>query len=126
MRSRAQRSFLVASSLSLALLGCGGQESVESAATSDSASSAYTLDPENVPQALRNLIPLAQVWGIGDDVERMELIQRSSPADRWALESALAPYHGQITAWLDSFEPGSMTDEAAAFMYMQLALEEMP
>jgi hypothetical protein len=126
MRSLARRSFLLTISLSLALLACGGQEPVESEARSDSASSVYTLDSENVPPALRNLVPLARVWGIGDDVERMEHIQRSSPADRQALESALAPYHGQITAWLDSFEPGSMTDEAAAFMYMQLALEEMP
>jgi hypothetical protein len=56
----------------------------------------------------------------------MEYIERSSAADRDALANALAPYHGEITVWLDSFEPGAMSDEAAAFMYMQLALEEMP
>jgi hypothetical protein len=55
----------------------------------------------------------------------MELIERSSQPDRQALAAALAPYHGEITAWLDSFGSGSMPDEAAAFMYMQLALEEM-
>jgi hypothetical protein len=69
---------------------------------------------------------LARRWGIGDDLERMEYIERSSAADRDALATALAPHHADITAWLDSLEPGAMSDEAAAFMFMQLALEEMP
>jgi hypothetical protein len=91
-----------------------------------SPSSGYALDPGKVPEPLRHLVPLARRWGVGDDVERMELIERSSQPDRQALAAALAPYHGEITAWLDSFGSGSMTEEAAAFMYMQLALEEMP
>jgi hypothetical protein len=57
------------------------------------------LDPGKVPADLRDLLPLAQRWGIGDDVDR---------------------------AWLDTFKPGTMTDEAAAFMYAQLAIEDMP
>lgn len=32
----------------------------------------------------------------------------------------------RITAWLDSFRGNPMSDEAAAFMYLQLAIEEMP
>lgn len=46
-------------------------------------------------------------------------------AERHALRTALQPHHARITAWLDSFGQRAMTDEAAAFMYMQLALEEM-
>jgi hypothetical protein len=56
----------------------------------------------------------------------MEHIERSTAADRDALTTALAPHHAEITAWLDSLGPGPMSDEAAAFMFMQLALEEMP
>jgi hypothetical protein len=31
----------------------------------------------------------------------------------------------RITAWLDSFGQGAMPEEATAFMYTQLAIEEM-
>ncbi len=78
-----------------------------------------------MPTNLRHLIPLAEKWGIGDDVERAEFIERAPAADRQALIQALAPHQTAITAWLDSFETNPMTDEAAAFMYMQLAVEEM-
>jgi hypothetical protein len=40
--------------------------------------------------------------------------------------AGVTPASSSITTWLDSFGKGAMTDEAAAFMYMQLALEEMP
>jgi hypothetical protein len=42
------------------------------------------------------------------------------------LRRAFAPRDRQITEWLDSFGHGVMPDEAAAFMYTQLAIEEMP
>jgi hypothetical protein len=41
------------------------------------------------------------------------------------MRNAITPLYARITAWLDSFGGGTMSDEAAAFMYMQLALEEM-
>ena len=83
------------------------------------------LDPAAVPEALRPLVPLAQVWGIGDDVDRAEFIARASPADREALRAAIAPHQARITAWLDSFGTDPMSEAAAAFMYLQLAVEEM-
>ena len=84
------------------------------------------LDPVRVPADLQHLVPLAREWGIGDDVDRNAKVSRSTPADRERLRAALKPYQTRITAWLDSFAGGRMSDEAAAFMYMQLALEEIP
>lgn len=88
--------------------------------------SRYRLDPNNVPADLRHLVPLAERWGIGDDVERDEYGRAASPAEREALREAVVPLYPRITAWLDSFGDAPMPDEAAAFMYMQLAIEEMP
>ena len=83
------------------------------------------LNPQQVPEDLRHLVPLAERWGIGDDVERNEKVDRATPAEREELRTAVDPVHARITAWLDTFGQGTMSDEAAAFMYMQLALEEM-
>ncbi len=84
-----------------------------------------TLNAENVPADLRHLVPLAQRWGIGDDVDRNAAVDRATAAERAELEQAIAPVDARITAWLNSFGQQPMPDEAAAFMYMQLALEEM-
>jgi hypothetical protein len=117
---------LVAIVLVFFYLGCGPSDTPGRGEGSPELPSSYTLDSTQVPESFRHLVPLASQWGIGDDTERVEYIERSSAADRDALATALAPYHAEITVWLDSFDPGAMSDEAAAFMYMQLALEEMP
>jgi hypothetical protein len=117
---------LSAIAFALFFLACGPSDAPESSEGLAGLSSSPRLDPNQVPARLRHLVPLASQWGIGDDVERMEYIERSSPADRENLANSLAPYHAEITAWLDSFEPGAMSQEAAAFMYMQLVLEEVP
>jgi hypothetical protein len=62
----------------------------------------------------------------GDDVDRAEKVEKASDAERAELKAAFGPRQERITAWLDTFKPGTMTDEAAAFMYAQLAIEEMP
>jgi hypothetical protein len=86
---------------------------------------AQRLDPEQVPADLRHLVPMAERWGIGDDVDRVAKGDRATAAEREELQAAVEPHHARITAWLDSFGQGQMSDEAAAFMYMQLALTEM-
>ena len=83
------------------------------------------LDPAKVPQGLRDLIPLAEKWGVGDDIIRNDLIDKSTDAERQELHDALYEPYERITAWLDSFAGDDMSDEAAAFMYMQGALDEM-
>jgi len=84
------------------------------------------LDPAKVPASLRGLVPLAEYWGIGDDVLREMMQERGSPAKKKAMADAVAPHNAAITAWLSGLctdEP--MSDEAAAFMYMQLGLTEL-
>ena len=70
-------------------------------------------------------IGLAEKWGIGDDVDRIAKVDAATAAEREELSRAIAPHHSRITAWLNSFGEGGMSDDAAAFMYTQLALDEM-
>jgi hypothetical protein len=104
------------------LVACG-----ETKGTPGSGSDASTLqlDASKVPEDLRPLVPLAARWGIGDDVDRNAKVDKATDAERAELKNAVDPLSIRITAWLDSFPEGAMSDEAAAFMYMQLALEEM-
>lgn len=83
------------------------------------------LDPARVPTSLHHIIPLAEKWGIGDDIIRNDVIDKSSPAVKRELHDALyEPFEG-ITEWIDSFGGRPLSPEAEAFMYMQTALDEM-
>jgi len=54
------------------------------------------------------------------------LQEGESPAKKTALADATNPHNAAITAWLDGLRTGEpMSDEAAAFMYMQLGLTEL-
>jgi hypothetical protein len=87
---------------------------------------AARLDAMKVPADLRDLTPLAEKWGIGDDVARSDFQANASEAEKDTLRSALTGRNKRITEWLDSFsDTQPMSDEAAAFMYMQLGFDEM-
>ena len=84
------------------------------------------LDPEKVPEQLRALLPLAAKWGIGDDIIRDDLEQKASEDEKQELKNSLSGRTAEVTQWLDSFEAGKpMPEEAACFMYMLEALDEM-
>lgn len=109
----------------LSLSACSDREATRDPGSSNAAEAVPRLDAVKVPADLRDLVPLAQRWGIGDDVARAERLQKATAAERAELRAAFGPRQAQITAWLDSFGQGVMPDEAAAFMYAQLAIEEM-
>jgi hypothetical protein len=106
-------------------LACGGSSAGDLQDATD-VTSRNEIDAGDVPADLQPLISLAERWGIGDDVERADYIAQTTAADREALRTAVQPHQARITAWLDSFGTNPMSDEAAAFMYMQLAIEELP
>lgn len=84
------------------------------------------LDATKVPDDLVDLIPFAEKWGIGDDLIRDDFQSTATKAEKQALADALRGRNARITEWLDAQPKGApMTDEAAAFMYMQLGLDEM-
>lgn len=84
------------------------------------------LDPSQVPADLRDLIPHAEKWGIGDDIIREDFESKASQSEKAALAAALKGRNARITQWLDGFtKDQTMSAAAAAFMYMQLSLDEM-
>lgn len=86
---------------------------------------ATKLSIDNVPDALKDLLPLAEKWGIGDDAIRGDVVNTASSSDKRELESNLAGRLAAIDSWIESFPEGAMTDEAAAFMYLGEAVEEL-
>jgi len=81
---------------------------------------------ENVPKHLRDLIPMAEKWGIGDDIIRDDFETKTSIDEKQEFKKMLTGRTQQVTDWLDSFKDGlDMTVEAGHFMYMLEALDEM-
>jgi tetratricopeptide (TPR) repeat protein len=95
-------------------------------AQAERARRAIRIDRRRVPAPLRPLVPLARRWGVGDDAHR-DTLQRAATAVEWrAVRRALSTRVGRaIHAWIDTYEAGRMAPEAAAFMYLLLAGEEM-
>jgi hypothetical protein len=84
------------------------------------------LNPIKVPDDLSDLIPLAEKWGIGDDIIRNDYQEKSSQSEKEELKNRLKGRLERINEWLDSFSDDiEMSDEAAAFMYMTLCIDEM-
>jgi len=97
----------------------GGEHELES--------SRVAIAQEDVPDHLRDLIPLAEYWGIGDDSIRHDLLSTAAPEEIKALRTKLAGRTESINSWLDSLDSSKpMSDGAAAFMFMILAMEEGP
>ena len=84
-----------------------------------------TLSIDNVPDEFKGLLPLAIKWGIGDDAIRGDVTDSATESDIQELVAALTGRLDSINRWIDSYPEGTMTDEAAAFMYMGEAIEEM-
>lgn len=84
-----------------------------------------SIDQANVPEDLRDLIPFAEQWGIGDDVIRSRYEDTVSGEEKERFRSALVGRTTRVTEWLDSFEDGMLSEEAGTFMYMLEALDEM-
>jgi hypothetical protein len=84
------------------------------------------IEPENVPINLRDLITMAEKWGICDDIIRVDFEEKASDKEKEEFKTCLTERTKEIAAWLDSFPNGkTMSQEASHFMYMLEALDEM-
>lgn len=61
-------------------------------------------DESEVPSALKHLIPLARVWGVGDDVLRDDMRRAADPDALKELKRAVADVDDDFDAWLASPE----------------------
>ena len=81
------------------------------------------LCPDNVPEGLRCLIPLAERWGINDDILRMDELNWATPAEIESLKSAVRHFSKQFNDWLAGPESDNPqpTREYLAFTTMRMA-----
>jgi hypothetical protein len=86
---------------------------------------AITIDPWEVPENLRDLIPMAEFWGVGDDIIRDDIEEKASDEQKQEFRTKLAGRAQDVNAWLNSLGDGEMSDEAGHFMYMLEAFDEM-
>lgn len=86
------------------------------------------LNPDRVPPEVRPLMPVAEQWGIADDVDRVDTVRAAS---RDELEKLVTSVDGEagdaMYDWLagpaaDS-ETESTTDEYVAFSAMAMAVD---
>lgn len=81
---------------------------------------------EEVPESLRDLIPLARKYGIGDEAKREEITRAASPAELAELEEQVIPRAQEIADWLDTFPESGLSATAAFFEYLGSACDEVP
>jgi tetratricopeptide (TPR) repeat protein len=84
-----------------------------------------SFDASRVPESVRALATWASRYGIGDDYCRPFLLKRLSKKHRETLTRQVDENAAAIQVWLDSFGDGPMPTEAAAFMYLTIAVEEI-
>lgn len=67
------------------------------------------LNPQNVPAELHNLLPLAQKWGIADDITRERAILKASRTELEAVAKAVLESEQRLNEWLCGPESSSAT-----------------
>jgi hypothetical protein len=84
-----------------------------------------TLLPNNVPEQLRCLIPLAERWGISDDILRLDAREKASADEIEYLKAAVRRFDDELDDWLASPEASSLTPtpEYLAFSSMRMAAD---
>lgn len=85
------------------------------------------IDPDNVPPTLRGHIPYAEVWGVADDWDREQLVERAPKAAKDDLVATVAAIDCELDDWLAG--PASYqtppSPEYVAFSAMLMAADLM-
>ncbi len=83
------------------------------------------IDPLNVPERLRHLIPLAQYWSIGDDTERADVMWLTPYEELKTLVLTVRPFQDEIWNWCSShYADVPVPDEVALFSMLTEAAAE--
>ncbi len=76
------------------------------------------IDPQNVPEALHQLIPYAEKWGISDDVHREIAIDEASIEELREVVAAVSQVGNDINEWLGKPDIYSATKELISFVLL--------
>lgn len=85
-------------------------------------------DERDVPKSLRHLIPLARVWGIGDDVLREDLQDAADPTALRELKALVTAANDDLDEWLTSPKAISSGPSKAylAFTNLRMVADSVP
>jgi hypothetical protein len=83
------------------------------------------LNSQNVPPNLRDLIPLAERFGISDDLYREKSVSAATPIEIAHLKAAIAMYDEDLDEWLAGPEARGpeFSVEYIAFSAMRMAAD---
>jgi hypothetical protein len=72
------------------------------------------IDLDALPSEFKVLTPFIRKWGVTDDEERSELLEKASRATLERLVKSVSPHLSSIDEYLDSFGKGPLSDTAIA------------
>lgn len=83
------------------------------------------LNPEKVPRELRELIPLAEEFGISDDGYRWKKIKKTKPKELDTLKRVIEENDDELDRWLAGPEADGQdfSDEYIAFSALRMAAD---
>lgn len=84
------------------------------------------MNPANVPPPLARLLPIAEIWGIGDDVEREAVVESASAEDlRQVVEAVDQAEDLGLYDWLSGDESyaDEPSDEYVAITCLTMAAD---
>jgi hypothetical protein len=83
------------------------------------------LNPDRLPESLRELVPLIKLWAVGDDVKRRDLLEAASAEELEQLKDRVCPLMDFINEYLDSFPMNKVPEEAALVGMLAEAVAEL-
>lgn len=103
-----------------------GKTLIEKYGLTEESRPVITLDSEKVPENFRLLIPLAEEWGISDDLIRNDVISKANPSDLQTMVKLVYAYEELLDDWLAGTEAKGpeYSDEYIAFTCLRLAAYE--
>jgi hypothetical protein len=83
------------------------------------------LNPAKVPLSLRCLVPFAELWGVGDDLIREDMVANAPPQAISELRQIVEAHQDFLDEWLAGPEAQSPSpsDEYLAFSAMRMAAD---
>ena len=85
------------------------------------------IEEQEVPEQLRDLVPLAMKLGVGDAEERETLIERAPLSELVGFERTVGPRMADVAQWLDSYSEQDIriSSTAGHFICLLTAYEEV-
>ena len=84
-----------------------------------------TLDPAKIPKALQHLVPLAEQFGIGDDLIREDVLAKTPASEIETMRRAVEAQADAFDEWLAGPEAdgSALSEEYIAFTCLRMAAD---